>query len=325
MYPFPMLKAPPWFGGQLGVPGSDSPLGFRLHPDAVVIYVDSGHADASDQNDGTDPIKPKATVASAVSSSLLVPHSVIAISGDVAENVSVSTAIADYVTIVGIGNGRYTPIWAPAVATSPCLTIDAYGWHVLNTHFQPGASSSGVTLTRVVGAGAEGTVIEGCFFDGLWGTGAFGIVLHGAPANVSIIRNRFAEFGSGDPCITIANTAVADPYQCHILYNTFQECDEYITSEVAGGWSQSIIAYNLFCPATHDAAYPAGAGGTAVYLKLNGATYGYNVVFGNTFPEDYSIAGGYTPGTGDFWMGNYAADTAEAEVGDNGLTIAVPT
>lgn len=325
MLDFPMIKAPPWFGGQLGVPGSDSPLGFRLHPTAVALYVDADHPDATDQNDGTDPTRPKATVQSAVNSTLLVAHSVIAISGDVSECVTVPTTIADYVTIVGLGNGQYSPIWAPSVATSPCMTIDAYGWRIKSLHFQPGASSGAILLTRVSGAGAEGTVIEGCFFNGLWATGAYGIALHGAPANVSILRNRFAEFGPGDPCITILNTAVADPYQCAIMYNTFQECGEYITSEVAGGWSQSIVAYNLFGDATPDASYPAGAAGTTTFVDLAGATYGRNIVFGNTFPGDYSIAGGYIPGTVDNWMGNYALDTAEAEVGDNGLTIAIPT
>jgi hypothetical protein len=50
-----------------------------------------------------------------------------------------------------------------------------------------------------------------------------------------------------------------------------------------------------------------------------------NVVWGNTFPGDFSIAGGYRPGAADEWLGNWASDTAEAEVGDNGITIARPT
>ena len=53
---------------------------------------------------------------------------------------------------------------------------------------------------------------------------------------------------------------------------------------------------------------------------------GYNQVVGNYFDGDYSNAGGYTAeGSGnDNWVGNVAFDVAEAEVGDNGWTIAEP-
>jgi len=37
-----------------------------------------------------------------------------------------------------------------------------------------------------------------------------------------------------------------------------------------------------------------------------------------------SFAGGYISGANDMWVGNIAEDTAEAEVGDNGITIAIP-
>lgn len=37
-----------------------------------------------------------------------------------------------------------------------------------------------------------------------------------------------------------------------------------------------------------------------------------------------SDAGGYISGANDMWVGNIAEDTAEAEVGDNGITIAIP-
>jgi hypothetical protein len=61
-----MLKAPPWFGGQMGVPGSDTPEGFRWYPDALTFYVDGGHDEADDNNDGTDPRYPLATISQAI-------------------------------------------------------------------------------------------------------------------------------------------------------------------------------------------------------------------------------------------------------------------
>lgn len=56
-YPFPSIqKLPPFYGGQFGVPGSSAPYGHRYHPDAVILYVDSGYAGANDNNDGVDPL-----------------------------------------------------------------------------------------------------------------------------------------------------------------------------------------------------------------------------------------------------------------------------
>lgn len=64
--PAPMQKFPQFFGGQLGVPGSDTPLGLRMGTVGIVYYVDKTHPNASDNNDGTDPMAPKATIASAI-------------------------------------------------------------------------------------------------------------------------------------------------------------------------------------------------------------------------------------------------------------------
>lgn len=62
----PMLKLPPWFGGQLGVKGSDTPLGLRTMSRGNVFYVDSGHLMTSDANDGTDPNAPLRTITQAI-------------------------------------------------------------------------------------------------------------------------------------------------------------------------------------------------------------------------------------------------------------------
>ena len=61
----PMMKFPQFFQGQMGVPGSDTPLGLRLAPTSHVYFVDKNHPDATDSNDGTDPMKPKLTIGSA--------------------------------------------------------------------------------------------------------------------------------------------------------------------------------------------------------------------------------------------------------------------
>jgi hypothetical protein len=50
----------------MGVPGSDTPLGLRTQPRGNVLYVDNGHGDTSDNNDGTDPNKPLTTITQAI-------------------------------------------------------------------------------------------------------------------------------------------------------------------------------------------------------------------------------------------------------------------
>ena len=284
------------------------------------FYVDSTHANAHADNDGTDPEAPFALIQSAVDSPFLTARSTIFVSGASTESVTVPTTIADYVNLVAVGQGLgggQPVLWAPAAGDG--LTIDAYGWYVYGFRFQPAADGAGVKLTRVSGAGAEGTVIQRCFFDGLWGQGLYGVELDGAPANVSILNCRFAEFDASSPCITLTATGTASPYQTHILDCTFQECAEYLTS-VVGGWNASVIMRNVFAEATGDLA------ATTTYIDLGTGSLGYNIVTQNIFSGDYSNTGGYTAESQglDNWVGNYAADVAEAEVGDNGLTIAEP-
>jgi len=323
----PQIRLQPWYQGQMGVPGSDVPRGLRERSSGVVFYVDGNHPNATATADGTDPENPLLTIAAAVArlatfhaeASISAENSVIVIApGTYSENIAIDgTNYPDFCTFLGGGNGRYPVIWT--CATGDCLSLDAYGWLVDGIHFQPSATGAGVKLTRDAGAGAEGTVIQNCFFNGAWGTGLYGVELEGAPANVTIQGCRFAEFDAASPCITVTDTSTACPYQTHILSNTFQEAAEYITS-VAGGWNASIIAGNHFVAATGDLA------ATTAYIELGVAALGCNQVVGNYLDGDYSNTGGYTAGSAgtDNWLGNFAFDIAEAEVGDNAITIAVP-
>ena len=327
----PQIRQATLYPGQMGVWGSDVPRGLRWGSAGIVLYVNNIHPEGHDDNDGTNPEAPLETIQQAVDNlagwetrytaagSLSGVGSVIVVApGTYNEDVTVTRGTApDYCTIMGGGNGKYPVIWGPA--DGDCLAISAYGWRVEGIHFQPGDSGAGVNLTRPAGAGAEGTVIWECFFNGGWGTGLYGVELNGAPANVSILNCRFAEFDAASPCITVTATGTADPYQTHILGCTFQESAEYITS-VAGGWNASIIKYNTFAAATPDLA------ATTTYINLGNGSLGYNVVTQNTLGGLYTNAGGYTAEAGglDNWNGNYAADMAPAQVSVSGLTIAEP-
>lgn len=333
----PVIRDPAFYPGQFGVSGSDVERGLRWRSAGFVLYVNNIHPNTSNGNDGTNPDAPLTTIAQAFTNlatwharygtvgSLHGTNSYIIVSpGTYTESLTIAaTTMPDYGVLMGGGNGRYPVIWDDNA--TDCLTITAYGWRVANFHFRPANGFAGVLLSRPSGSGAEGTVIENCFFDGQWSGTGFGVEFNGAPANCTIQNCRFAEFAATGGAITVTDTSIADPYQTHIIGCTFQECDEYITRDCAGGWNQSVIWNNVLPDATHDAAFPAGAGGTAVFIDMRGGSNGYNKVCGNWLgSDDYAEAGGYYAGTGDEWSGNYHEDTAEAEVGDNGITIDPP-
>ena len=323
----PQIRLQPWYPGQMGVPGSDVSRGVRTSPAGVVFYVDGSHPNATAVADGTDPNNPLTTITAAFArlvsfhaiASIQAEGSVIVIApGTYTDTITIDrTSYPADCSIVGAGNSKFDVVWVPAAGDA--LTIDQSGWLVEGIHFQPSSTGAGVKLTWTAGAGAEDTVIRDCFFDGRWGTGLYGVELEGSPANVTIQGNRFAEFDASSPAITTTDSSTANPYQTHILQNTFQECVEYITS-VAAGWNASIIAGNVFATATGDLA------ATTTYIDLGTGSLGYNVVTGNVFGGDYSNTGGYTAESNalDNWVGNVAFDVAEAEVSDSGFTIAEP-
>lgn len=332
MMNLPLIRMPQFFPGQLGVAGSDNPMGLRSRSSGYVLYVDTDHPDAADTNDGYDPDAPLATIQQAVDNLYTIqarvdaagtPHepgcagSVIVVApGTYAENVTIDTNDPDYVTILGGGNGKYPVIIDPASGDG--ITCDAYGWRFEGLHFQPPDDGAGIKLTRVSGAGAEGTVIKDCFFNGGWGDGLYGVELNGAPANVSVLNCRFAEFGADSICLTVTDTSTADPYQMHVAHCTFQESENYI-EPVSGGWNACLIHDNVFAEATGDLQ------ATDVYIDLRGGSLGYNMVCRNCFGgDDYSNTGGWYGHAEDFWVGNYHEDTAEAEVSDSGITISPP-
>jgi len=299
----------------------------RTSPAGVVFYVDGSHPNATATADGTDPNNPLTTITAAFArlvafhalSSIQAEGSFIVVApGTYTDTITIDrTSYPADCTIIAAANSKFDVVWVPAAGDA--LTIDQSGWVVDGFHFQPSSTGAGVKLTWTAGAGAEDTYIQNCFFDGRWGTGLYGIELEGAPANVTIQNNRFAEFDAASPAITTTSSATANPYQTHILNNTFQECAQYITS-VAAGWNASLIMGNIFAQATGDLA------ATTTYINLGTGSLGYNVVTGNIFSGDYSNTGGYTAeGAGtDNWVGNIAFDVVEAEVSDSGFTIAEP-
>jgi len=328
----PQIRLQPFYPGQMGVSGSDVPRGVRWAPTAIVLYVDENHPGASADADGTDPENPLTTVALAVtrliafatstSSSLYGSAIVIGAGATIAESVIVPPTAPRGVSIIGAGGSRHRPTWAAATAAGTALTLRQQEWTVEGITFEAGAEGTGIRLDEVPGSDyiAYKTVIRNCQFDGLYG-GLYGINFSGAPHRVTVENCEFIEWrsaGGAAFAICVTDTAHTLPLQCRIHNNLFWSNENHVGSvDALRAFNGSIISGNVF----DQNAYIA----TTIMLDLRSATIS-NIVVGNHFGGDYSNTGGYYDSVGapGNWLGNFAEDIAEAEVGDNGLTVALP-
>jgi len=325
---FPLLRQRPWYPGQMGVPGSDVERGLRSQAGGVVLFVDPGHVNASATADGTDPENPLSTLQAAVTQlqtwmalGLDVAYSTIIVSGSLSESVVTGdyTEMPSYCTIKGIGASHYAISWDSGLATDPCLDLRCVGWRVEGFRFLAPTTDACIVL-RHTDTGANDiairTIINDCLFDGLT-TGLYGIETHGC-YDVWITNCTFQLFNNvaNDATGLITGTTpLAIPYRNHVVNCKFWDSDNGAIfpcngSEIVDSMFQS-VGYAYAMVQTLNTSIVANPGDD-------------NVVHRNTFTGDYSIAGGYRAGAADSWVGNWAEDVAEAEVGDNGITIARP-
>jgi len=278
-----------------------------------VFFVDPSHANANDNNDGLDPDYPKATLTSAVTSSLISSYDTVFVVSDLTESVVTPDYETgpNYINIVGVG---------PEAADEPCLDLRAVGWRIEGLRFYGPQEAAAVEL-RHTDSGendiAIRTIIKDCLFDGL-SEGLYGIGTHGC-YDVWIVGCSFCYFHQDDSsgcAIQGLTTPLAIPYRNRIIGCQFYENDNHVYC----GMNASIVQGNTFQAAGKEYS-------PTIILSTEDAVGdgNNNMVWGNFFPGDYSVAGGYVGGATDEWQGNFASDTDEAEVGDNGLTIAIPS
>ena len=329
----PQVRLAPWYQGQMGVAGSDVQRGLRWEPTAIVLYVDENHPGAIAVGDGTNPENPLTTITQAIanlitwetamSTSLVGSVIVVGAGATLAETVVIPETAPAGCSIIGGGGGFANPTWAAATAAGTALTIRQAGWRIEGFTFVTGAAGTAIQLEWVPGSDYVGNrcLITNNLFDGAWG-GLYGINLVGAPFDTRIIGNEFREYRRGDStahAIITTNSAEANAYMNRIQNNVFWENENHIGSTNDDrGFNNSLFAGNVFNSGVLIAA--------TRMLDLRGGTQGENIVVGNYFCGDYSNTGGYyanaaNPGN---WVGNIAEDVAEAEVGDNGFTVAPP-
>jgi hypothetical protein len=215
----PQLKLPPWFGGQMGVPGSTTPLGFRQAPQGLVYYVDGSHPHALDANDGTDPNAPKATIQAAITASNATidwaatpPYEgmnhIIVAPGEYAENLTPPY----YCRVIGLGlaTGNTTDICVDVhPAAGSALAGTGLAAHFINIRF------TADTAVPVIDFGVMNSCIfEGCAItDGNPGLATVGIDT--TDANSSWIVDCVFK-GNTNP-LTRGIRSTGDFYSCRVI------------------------------------------------------------------------------------------------------------
>jgi len=245
--PLPLLKLPPWFGGQMGVAESDTPEGLRVQPQGLVYYVDGSHPEANDNNDGTNPNYPLETIQEAIDKNNATidwtatpPYegmNVIVIApGAYAENLTPPY----YCKVIGLGlaTGNTTDVCVnvhPASGSSLAGTGLASYWE--NIRFECD------TAVPVIDFG----VMNSCVFnacaitDGNPGLATVG--LDCTDANSSIIQGCIFS-GNSNP-LTIGLRSTGDFYSCRVLGNIVVAVTTGIhLSDAAGLCGNALIAHN---------------------------------------------------------------------------------
>lgn len=192
--PIPMMKLPPWFDSQSGVPGSDTPEGLRMESRAIVYYVDKTNSLATDINDGTDPRYPKLTIQSAITAHNalidwgdafggLLPYSWIFVGpGVYAENLTP----AYYAHLVGLGQQGTDGATEVHPTAGSALAGTGLNFHIRNIWFET------ETAVPVIDWGiCNNVIMEDCsIVKGIAGLATIGIN-HTNASHAQYLRNRF--------------------------------------------------------------------------------------------------------------------------------------
>lgn len=304
-----------------GVAGTERKPSLRRHTGKVFFW---SPANGNDNNYGLSPLEPFATLTALLARTWeprLESFDTIWLLDDATESVVTNDYVTgpNHVQVLGAGFGRYSPSWQSAGAAAIALDLRAIGWRIAGIRFLGQATAACIEL-RHTDTGANDiairTIIEACYFDGLT-TGLTGIASHGCYDVVvkGCTFQLWHNIGGTAACMRVGTTPLAIPYRNYIEDNLFGDSDNGVIWPSNGSYFRG----NEFQPVGY--AYPMTQVLNTSIIANPGDD---NMVTRNIMAADYSIVGGYSPGAADVWIANFAEDLAEAEVGDNGLTIARP-
>jgi len=246
----------------------------------------------------------------------------VLLAGTLTEHIDYSSYAAgpNRIRILGAGEGIEAAVWLQVLlgtSTSHMIDLQCHGWTFDNIQFRGPKAYSIIKLDMPTSAGgARCTTIKNCWLRRPAGSGDehnIGIEFVSV-YDCHIINNDIMIGGNDDNSWGMTQTEVGFtfPNAITIMGNRFQECENQIHLDLIN----SHVLYNIFQSQGYTQA-------TTEHLNLG---LGYaNTVFGNSFGGNYTTDGGsYVAGSGDNWAGNFSTDTGEAEVADNGITVAVP-
>ena len=272
-------------------------------------FVDNSNASA--RSTGKDPANAFKTIAAAVAKA--TDGDTIYVRGTQTDYDESVTITKDMISLIGISSHVKDLGWT-ADTDATILTITGDGCVVDGFLFRPDGATSGIAIdiSSAVAAtyNAENTIIRNNLFKSTGATCAYAIKADGSPDYVRVINNHFTHVGYGIYCGATCNSPATGWY---ITGNYFSDACTYGVYLPA---RRCLIAENYFnaisAPVLNILGY--GSSGT------------FNSVARNHFGGDYSITGGYIPGTSDVWTGNWATDVGEAEVEAlSGAISVVPT
>ena len=278
-----------------------------------LIFVDS--VNGNDGNDGYDKRRPKATLTAAVAAA--ESGDTIIARGSFSEAVVVSTT---NLRIVGAGSGPKECQWTSGADTIS-LTISANYVEVRNIYFKPPAYSAG-TPAAIKLSNANWARIIGCRFQGQT---ASHNAIHSPVCNsdnVHILDCEFHYMNTATYGAAILGVEAGGlSYSAWVIERcTFKSCVTAININGRVCVIKDCVVSEYGINAAGSVAAVCTTG-----IHLDGTSSGGNTVVGCQLSGDYSTAGLYKPGaSGDVWVGNFAEDTAETEVADNGITVANP-
>ena len=241
----PMVKLPPFYGGQMGVPGSESPEGLRTTTQGLVYYVDGSHPDALDTNYGTSPDAPFATIQAAITASnatitwantppYVGQNWITVAPGVYAENLTP----AYYCKIIGLGQANGGDVCAHVLpATGSAMAGTGLGLHLYNIRFGTN------TAVPILDFGVfNSCIVEQCMIvDDNPGLATVGIDMTGAGGS-KIIDCNFA-FNTNPMTRGIRSTG--DFFDCQILRCMIKAVTTGIDLSGAALCGGSVAAQNM--------------------------------------------------------------------------------
>jgi hypothetical protein len=308
LWPVPLQRLTPWYGGQIGVPGTDSDRGLRLDSNGKILYVDPNHVDANDNRDGTNPDSPLRTVAAALTKCRAYMGDVIVVAFN-----------ADW-TYSNLTLGRPLPVTESVVVTVPGVRIVglAPSSSLGVPWFPTGDNATCITVR------AMDVLIEGfCFWNtghtgttailAEWGTPTPPPVVVYSGENLTVRHNFFYHLAYG---VRLDYT-----WNCFVEGNYFQGCTTAAVHNpsVYGEPDYLTVRGNVFTSNTADLSLPdcdyeliEGNRFMSVTAAITLLTGTHNTIHANTIEGNPAGTNNYinlTGGSNNLVSGNWLACT----------------